>query len=63
MHCSVGSIVNLNNIRIASLLGADMMLVANGGIRSAVDKLELNWVYLLYQHYKDRLTSFIINKV
>ena len=29
-HCGVGSIVGLNNAKIASLLGADMVLVCNG---------------------------------
>jgi dethiobiotin synthetase len=31
-HCGVGSIVGANNAKIASLLGADVVLVANGGL-------------------------------
>ena len=31
-HCGVGSIVNLNNAKVASILGADMVLIANGGL-------------------------------
>lgn len=31
-HCAVGSIVGLNNAKVASLIGADMILVANGGL-------------------------------
>lgn len=31
-HCAVGSIVNMNNAKVASMLGADMVLVANGGL-------------------------------
>lgn len=31
-HCAVGSIVNANNARVASMLGADMVLIANGGL-------------------------------
>lgn len=31
-HCAVGSIVDANNAKIASLIGADMVLVANGGL-------------------------------
>jgi dethiobiotin synthetase len=31
-HCAVGSIVNVNNAKVASLIGADMVLVANGGL-------------------------------
>jgi len=60
-HCGVGSIVALNNAKVASILGADMVLVANGGIGSAIDELELNRV--LCQHYKVRLAGVIINKV
>ena len=37
--------MNLNNAKVASLLGADMVLVANGGIGSAIDELELNQVW------------------
>jgi len=60
-HCGVGSIVNLNNAKVASLLGADMVLVANGGLGSAIDELQLNRV--LCQHYGVRLAGVIINKV
>lgn len=35
-HCAVGSIVNLNNAKVASSIGADMVLVANGGIGKCV---------------------------
>lgn len=31
-HCAVGSIVGLNNAKVAGLIGADMVLVANGGL-------------------------------
>lgn len=31
-HCAVGSIVNVNNAKVASLLGASMLLIANGGL-------------------------------
>jgi dethiobiotin synthetase len=33
-HCAVGSIVGINNAKIASIIGADMVLVANGGLGS-----------------------------
>jgi dethiobiotin synthetase len=48
-HCAVGSIVGLNNAKVASLIGADMVLIANGGLGSAFDELNLNRV--LCQHY------------
>merc|ERR1711957_375653 len=31
-HCAVGSVVGLNNAKVASIIGADMVLVANGGL-------------------------------
>jgi dethiobiotin synthetase len=60
-HCAVGSIVGLNNAKVASLIGADMVLVANGGLGSAFDELELN--RLLCQHYNVRIAGVILNKV
>lgn len=60
-HCAVGSIVNVNNAKVASIMGADMVLVANGGLGSAFDELELNRV--LCQHYGVRIAGVVINKV
>lgn len=60
-HCAVGSVVGLNNAKVAGLIGADMILVANGGLGSAFDELELNRV--LCQHHGVRLAGVIINKV
>ena len=60
-HCAVGSIVGLNNAKVASILGADMLLIANGGLGSAYDELELNRV--LCQHYNVRIAGVVINKV
>lgn len=60
-HCAVGSIVGLNNAKVASIIGADMVLVANGGLGSAFDELELN--RLVCQHYNVRIAGVIINKV
>jgi hypothetical protein len=31
-HCAVGSIVNINNAKVASMLGGSMLLIANGGL-------------------------------
>mmetsp|Transcript_4118 Transcript_4118/g.6194 ORF Transcript_4118/g.6194 Transcript_4118/m.6194 type:complete len:1216 (+) Transcript_4118:359-4006(+) len=60
-HVAVGSIVNVNNAKVASAVGADMVLVANGGLGSAFDELELNRV--LCQHYNVRIAGVVINKV
>eukprot|EP00978_Attheya_sp_CCMP212_P005534 scaffold12431_cov57-Attheya_sp.AAC.9 len=38
-HCGVGSIVGANNAKIASLLGADVVLVANGGLGVIINKV------------------------
>ncbi|RHY87838.1 hypothetical protein DYB35_008532 [Aphanomyces astaci] len=49
-HTGVGSIVNVNNARVAAELGVDMVLIANGGIGSAFDDLSLNRSPRLAQH-------------
>lgn len=41
-HVGVGSIVELSNAHAAALVGADVVLVANGGLGSAFDELEMN---------------------
>mmetsp|Transcript_23449 Transcript_23449/g.65094 ORF Transcript_23449/g.65094 Transcript_23449/m.65094 type:complete len:456 (-) Transcript_23449:1329-2696(-) len=60
-HCAVGSIVGLNNAKVANILGADMVLVANGGLGKAFDELELNRV--LCEQNNVRIAGVIINKV
>lgn len=41
-HISVGSIVNMNNAQVASLLNLPIILVAPGGVGSSFDQLSLN---------------------
>lgn len=60
-HCAVGSIVGAGNARVASMLGADMVLVANGGLGSAFDELELN--RNLCERYGVNVAGVVINKV
>ena len=60
-HCAVGSIVGASNAKVASLIGADMVLVANGGLGSCFDELELNRV--LCEHHGVKVAGVIINKV
>ncbi len=31
-HCAVGSVVGVNNAQVAKMMGADVVLVANGGL-------------------------------
>jgi BioD-like N-terminal domain of phosphotransacetylase len=57
----VGSIVGVNNAQVAAMLGADVVLVANGGLGSAFDELELNRV--ICQHYGVNIAGVVINKV
>ncbi len=60
-HCAVGSIVDVNNAQVAALLGADIVLVANGGLGSAFDELELNKI--ICQHYGVNIAGVVINRV
>ena len=41
-HAGVGSVVGAGNARVAAEIGADVVLVANGGLGKAFDELELN---------------------
>ena len=60
-HAAVGSIVNLDNARVASLLGVDMVFVANGGLGSCFDQLSLNM--LKCKEHGVRVKAVVINKV
>lgn len=41
-HVGVGSIVDLNNAKVAKQLGLDVIIIAKGGLGSAFDELYLN---------------------
>ena len=41
-HAGVGSVVDLSNARVASLLGAEVLIVTSGGIGRPIDELCLN---------------------
>lgn len=60
-HCAVGSIVNVNNAMVANRFGACMLLIANGGLGSAFDELELNRV--LCEKHNVPIAGVVINKV
>ena len=60
-HCAVGSVVGANNAEVARMLGASMLLIANGGLGSAFDELELNRV--LCEKHGVRIAGVVINKV
>ena len=60
-HTGVGSVVELNNAQVASFLNAEMILVANGGLGSAYDELELNRV--MCKEYGVPIIGVVLNKV
>lgn len=60
-HVGVGSIIGLSNAAVAKMIGADVVLVANGGIGSAFDELEINRVMLKERGV--RLLGVVVNKV
>lgn len=60
-HTGVGSIVGLNNAAVASLLGLDVVLVANGGLGSTFDMLEINRQMCI--SYGVTVSGIIVNKV
>jgi dethiobiotin synthetase len=60
-HTGVGSIVGCNNAAVAAMLGIDVVLVANGGLGSTYDELEVNKQMCLA--YGVKVGGIIINKV
>jgi len=60
-HVGVGSVVGSGNARVAAELGADVVLVANGGLGRTFDELELNRSLCL-QHGVN-IAGVVINKV
>lgn len=60
-HSGVGSVVGLNNARIARLLDAPILMVTDAGIGRAIDNVHLNMA-LLHQEKAD-LRMLLINKL
>ncbi len=60
-HIGVGSIINLSNARIASLLGLDMVIIASGGLGMAFDELALN--IEMCKSYGVNIRGIILNRV
>lgn len=60
-HTGVGSIVEMNNARVAKMMDAEMVLIANGGLGSAFDELELN--RCMCEMYGVPIRGVIVNKV
>lgn len=60
-HIGVGSIVNMNNAKVASELGLDVVIIASGGLGSAHDELAMN--VSMCQHYNLNVRGVILNRV
>ncbi|RMG18590.1 MAG: hypothetical protein D6730_22635 [Bacteroidetes bacterium] len=60
-HAGVGSIIKLSNAQVASMLEAEVIMVAEGGIGSAFDRLNLNLA--LFREQGVPIKGVIINKV
>lgn len=60
-HIGVGSIVEINNARVAAFLGLDVVIIAPGGLGSAFDELALN--INMCEHYDVHVSGIILNKV
>lgn len=60
-HIGVGSIVGLNNAKVASLLDVKVILIASGGLGSAFDSLALN--KQMCDFYGIEIAGIILNKV
>lgn len=60
-HVGVGSIVQMNNAKVASLLGLEMIIIASGGLGSALDELAVNMAMCKLHDVKVR--GVILNRV
>ena len=60
-HPGVGSIVGLSNAKVANLIGAEIIFIAEGGIGKALDTLEVDLSYFLYK--KSRVRGIIFNRL
>jgi len=60
-HAGVGSVFDLSNAQVASILGAKVVLVSSGGIGRPIDELALNKA--LFDKYGVEVIGAILNKV
>lgn len=60
-HVGVGSIIDLNNAKVASILGLDMIIIVTGGLGSAIDDLALN--IAMCEKYGVAIRGVILNRV
>lgn len=60
-HIGVGSIVQMNNAKVASLLGLDVIIIASGGLGSTHDELALN--IEMCKSHRVQVRGIILNRV
>ncbi len=60
-HVGVGSVANLSNARVAKMLGAEVIMIVEGGIGSTIDML--NMCLSLFREEGVPVLGVIINKV
>lgn len=60
-HAGVGSVLGLSNAIVAKLLGASTILVAGGGVGSAIDEIVLNAA--LFEKEGVEIDGILINKI
>ncbi len=60
-HAGVGSVIDLSNAEVASLLGSKVIIVSEGGIGKSIDEIMLNKA--LFDLKKVEVLGVIINKV
>lgn len=60
-HVGVGSIVNLNNAKVAAALNLEMVIIASGGLGSAHDELALNLA--MCEKFGVKVRGVILNRV
>lgn len=60
-HGGVGSVVGVNNARVAAMLDAPVLLLTGGGIGNVVDAVELNLA--LYEREQARVRVIMANKL
>lgn len=60
-HTGVGSIVGMNNAKVASLLGLETIIISSGGLGSAFDDLALN--IAMCRSYGVNIRGIILNRV
>ncbi len=60
-HIGVGSIVQMNNAKVAALLNLEVIIIASGGLGSAYDELALN--IEMCRAYGVKVKGVILNRV